>query len=281
MTRAGHLAAELRRLLDRPEWAVTRSSLLERSREAEPTGDWNGLLRALETLPRLRLRPALLRYQLDRLKVLDVGCAYGCNLPFFGPGSFGVEIEAEQVAAGLALGLSVANCDVLGDSFFELTDFEGYDAIWSYAVIEHVAEPHTFLMRLRSRLKDRGLLLLGAPTIPANSYLARLGQAVMRRAFGAPLSFSYQAADHVNAFTARTLAFTVERAGFDVEYAGPMLCARHLPDRLVAPLARLFLDDECLIVARRRPNFDYPEKATRRRTDHGWEYRGSSRRLNT
>jgi SAM-dependent methyltransferase len=273
--RSGRIAAELRKVLDRPEWEETRARLLDRSRAAEPAGDWNGLLRALETLPRLRLRPALRRYHLDRLKVLDVGCAYGCNVPFFGPNSFGVEIEPSKVAAGLALGLSIANCDVLSESFFEVTDFEGYDAIWSYAVIEHVAEPHTFLMRLRSRLKDSGLLLLGAPTIPANPRLAIVGQALMRHAFGARLDFSYQAADHVNAFTTRTLAFMVERAGFDIDYAGPMLCAGELPDRLVAPLARLFLDDECLIVARRRPNFEYPVKATRRRTDRGWEYRGS------
>lgn len=253
----------------------TRARLVEKSRAVAPAGDWDGLLRALPALPRLRLRPALQRYRLDRLRVLDVGCAYGGNVPFFGPSSFGVEIEARQVAAGRALGLPIAACNVFDDSFFELTDFEGYDAIWSYAVIEHVAEPHTFLMRLRSRLKDSGLILLGAPTIPAHPRLASIGQALMRRAFGTRLDFSYQAADHVNAFTQATLAFTVERAGFDIDYAGPMLCAGELPDRLAAPLARLFLDDECLIVARKRPNFQYPEKATRRRTDRGWEYRDS------
>ena len=69
----------------------------------------------------------------------------------------------------------------------------------------------------------------------------------------------YRASEHINAFTPRTLAFTLERAGFVVEDA-VFVAARGRPLLgLAEPIFRE-IGISVLAVARRDPAFTYPAK---------------------
>jgi SAM-dependent methyltransferase len=202
--------------------------------------------------PRYLFRAVDRKHRLTGGRLLDVGCSYGMNLLHCRAGSYGIEIDAREAAFAKALGLPVYRRDAMHDDLAELPRVE---AIWCAAVLEHVDSPHHFLRRLYGLLQPGGLLAVFVPTIPIFPFLGRLPR------IGDYFS-GHVAMDHVNAFTPRTLAFTCERAGFrtlEVSpfYPGPLRMMNHLPG-----LERLI--DGCVYVGRAIPDWEYPQKSSRR-----------------
>lgn len=185
----------------------------------------------------------------DRLAVLDIGCGYGQHLVQFGPGSAGIDAVERNVAFCRALGFEAALANVEDG----LPDFgRRFQAVFCSNLLEHLVAPHLFLLRLHALLQPDGRLFIHVPTMPPFPLVDRL----IKRAIG---HNGYRASEHINAFTPRTLAFTIERAGYvvdDVVFVGAR--GRRLLG-LAEPLFRE-LGISAMAVARRDPAFRYPEK---------------------
>jgi SAM-dependent methyltransferase len=202
--------------------------------------------------PRYLFRAVDRKYGLTRVPLADVGCSYGMNLLHCAPGSYGVEIDDKEAAFAKGLGLPVVHRDAMRN---DLTDLPRVEALWCAAVLEHVDAPHVFLRKLYRLLVPGGLVAVFVPTIPLVRVLSKLPRV------GGYFN-GHVAMDHVNAFTPSTLAFTCERAGFrtlEVSpfYPGPLRLLNHVP-----PFSRLI--DGCVYVGRAIPDWEYPEKSSRR-----------------
>jgi SAM-dependent methyltransferase len=181
--------------------------------------------------------------------VLDIGCGYGQHLVQFGPGSAGIDAVARNVEFCRALGFETVQANVEDG----LPAFgRRFRAIFSSNLLEHLVAPHLFLLRLHALLEPGGRLFVHVPTMPPFPLVDRL----IKRAIG---HNGYLASEHINAFTPRTLAFTIERAGYvveDVVFVGAR--GRRLLG-LGEPIFRE-LGISALAVARPDPSFRYPEK---------------------
>jgi SAM-dependent methyltransferase len=186
------------------------------------------------------LRYAVRKYRLDERSVVDVGSADGHALLHFGPGSYGVELNPELAAWSRSIGLEV-HC---GD--METIEVPRVSAAWCRDVLEHADSPHLLLRSLARVIDDDGLVFLALPLTNPGRFLGRF----LQRFRG------YAAADHVNFFTATTLKWTVERAGFEVvEMTMGFGC---IADRFLLGVA-----PACLVVARKMPYWEYHPKSTR------------------
>ncbi len=232
------------------------------------------------TAPQRILRPHLVNYELDRLKVLDIGSSYGQALSFFGPGSVGFDFEVPGVDfCRDALGLEAHVCDLYSDALFEFAPRRSFDAIWFSHVLEHLNSPHVALMRLRQCLKDGGLLFVTVPVIPSAPIVA-LWKSLMwlsPRVPGMPRLNSvmnYLSSDHINAFTPATIRFFIDRAGFRVERLSTTLPSDPARHRSIGPWFVPFFD-VTTVIARVDHTWQYHPKACREVDDVvGWRYRG-------
>lgn len=202
--------------------------------------------------PRYLFRAVDRKYGLTRVPIADVGCSYGMNLLHCPAGSYGIEIDEREAAFARGLGLPVVRRDAM---HADLSDLPRVEALWCAAVLEHVDAPHVFLRRLHRLLVPGGLLSVFVPTIPLFRFLSKLPRV------GGYFN-GHVAMDHVNAFTPLTLAFTCERAGFRTLeispfYPGPLAIMNHLP------LASRLIDG-CVYVGRAIPDWEYPQKSSRR-----------------
>ncbi|MFH1048245.1 MAG: class I SAM-dependent methyltransferase [Patescibacteria group bacterium] len=196
----------------------------------------------------LKLQLPLKKYRLDKKKVLDVGSAWGEFLIHFGAGSKGVEVNDKEVKFSRSLGLNVEQYNI-EDEWREAEN--SFDAIWFSNVLEHVIAPHAVLRNFHKTLKSNGLLFIRVPTIPSNRLFAALNRLLLG-------FLGYKAMQHVNAFTRRTLEFTIERAGFKI-----------LESNIFVPpigwlnfLLNLFLKDALsfVTIVARKAEFSYSEK---------------------
>lgn len=154
----------------------------------------------------MKLLLPLAKYQLNSKKVLDIGSAWGEFLIHFGNGSKGIEVLPESVKFARALGLGIDEYN-FEDEWRE--ESESYEAIWCSNVLEHVVAPHLLLRRFHDTLKPNGLIFIRVPVIPSNWLYLKLNKL--------SLGFlGYEAVQHINAFTRRTVEFTIERAGFEI-----------------------------------------------------------------
>jgi SAM-dependent methyltransferase len=149
-----------------------------------------------------RLAFALDRWpELARDAALDVGCSYGHCLAHFGPGSVGIDSNAQHVAFGRALGLDARVVEAHGDLGLVPRSF---DALWVCDVVEHLVGPHEVLRGLRPLLRPDGKLIVYLTLAPAS----RLVRRAMRRFDG-----GFEAHAHHYQFTYDTAVYLVERAG--------------------------------------------------------------------
>jgi SAM-dependent methyltransferase len=194
--------------------------------------------------PPRRLQFCLRNFQLDSRRILDVGCGPGRYLRHFGPGSVGLTLDPRRAQAN---GLDARQWEAREGIPPELAG--EFDDVWCSALLEHVLRPHEFLIELRRPLRAGGRLFITVPnTVP-------LAKGPWR---------GFLAADHVNFFTARTLFWTMARAGYDLVFLGsPSLPAAPLwvASRL-APLGPLLLAVGVPI-----PDFQYPKKSHKRLVD--------------
>jgi SAM-dependent methyltransferase len=201
--------------------------------------------------PRYLFRAVDRKFGLRQKILCDAGCAYGMNLVFCKPGSYGIEVQEAPAEFALSLGLRVYRRDVLGD---ELSDLPRAEAVWASAILEHVDSPHILLRKLHGLLVEGGLLTVYAPTIPILPVLRHLPW--YGRFFRGHL-----AADHVNFFTPVTLRLTCERAGFETIEVSPFYPSALGIFNRVPGLRSLV--DGCVYVGHKVPDWEYPQKATR------------------
>ena len=226
------------------EWVVQRGCY-SKAQNLEIYETW------FRPAPRYLFRAVDRKYGIRAQPFADVGCYYGANLVNAPAGSYGIETDSKAAHFAQCLGLPVHNLTVTKD---DLSHLPKVKSLWCSAVIEHVDSPHNFLRELNSLLVDGGIMVMYAPTIPLIPALRKLP--------GVGKYFSaYVAADHVSAFTPRTLAFTCERAGFEVLEMSPFLPGALALLNRVPPFPSLISGSMC--ICRKVPGWTYPQKSSR------------------
>jgi hypothetical protein len=186
-------------------------------------------------MPR-RLKFALKIQGLPVGKWLDVGAGIGHYLQFMPPGSIGLDIKEDK------------SKNILYWNFLESFPEEvlgSVEVVWCSNLIEHVLDPHKFLINLRNVFgtEKESILLISCP----NSIFFKKG----------PWKGTL-ASDHVNFFTLNTLRLTLQFAGYEIRFAGTPSFPK-LPvwiSRVLGPFGPTLL-----IAAQPISNFQYGEKA--------------------
>lgn len=196
----------------------------------------------------MKLSLPLAKYQLNNKKVLDIGSAWGEFLIHFGSNSKGIEVLPESVNFSRAIGLNVDEYNFEDDWREEL---ESYDAIWCSNVLEHVVAPHLLLRRFHDVLKLNGLVFIRVPTISSNWFYLKLNKLLLG-------FLGYEAVQHINAFTRKTIEFTIERAGFKIIESNIFLPENRMLNKILNP----FLKDAMsfITVVGRKVPFEYHQK---------------------
>jgi len=176
----------------------------------------------------LKLALPLEKYHLDKKKVLDVGSAWGEFLIHFGPGSKGIEVLPESVKFSRAIGLNVDEYN-FEDEWRE--DSKSFDAIWCSNVLEHVVAPHQLLRRFHNTLREKGLIFIRVPTVPSNWFYLKLNKIFLG-------FLGYEALQHLNAFTRKTIEFAIERAGFKIIESNIFLPKNKFLNKLFNPILK-------------------------------------------
>lgn len=196
----------------------------------------------------VKLALSLKKYHLNNKKVLDVGSSWGEFLIHFGPGSKGIEVLPEAVKFSSAIGLDVSNYN-FEDEWRE--ERESFDAVWCSNVLEHVVAPHMLLRRFHEALKPDGLVFIRVPTVPSNWFYLKSNLLLLG-------FLGYEAAQHINAFTRKTIEFTIERAGFKIVESNIFFPQNQILNKIL----NLFLKDAIsfiTVVAQKKP-FEYHQK---------------------
>lgn len=189
------------------------------------------------------------RYQLDQKRVVEVGCAYGYSMIWFGEGSVGLDVRQVFVDFGASIGLDIR----LANAEDPMPAFEQpFEALVCGNLVEHVIAPHLLLMRFRTLIEDDGLLCIKVPVTPPRwvwKLYQRLG-----------VDHGFDNAQHINFFSPRTIQWTVERAGYQViGLHNPMLESKPWLAWMY-PLLGNYLPS-VVVVARKIENFQYhPER---------------------
>lgn len=196
----------------------------------------------------LKLALPFQKYNLGQKKVLDIGSAWGEFLIHFGPGSKGLEVLPESVKFSKAIGLNVAEYN-FEDEWRE--EGESFDAVWCSNVLEHVVAPHLLLRRFHDTLKPNGLVFIRVPTVPSNWLYIKLNRLLLG-------FLGYEAVQHINAFTRRTIEFTIERAGFKIIESNMFLPENRTLNKIFNPILKDAMSF-ITIVGRKVP-FEYNQK---------------------
>jgi len=196
----------------------------------------------------MKLALPLVKYRLDNKKVLDIGSAWGEFLIHLGPGSKGIEVLPESVNFSRSIGLDVSEYN-FEDEWRETP--ESFDAVWCSNVMEHVVAPHLLLRRFHEALKSEGLIFIRVPTVPSNWLYIKLNRILLG-------FLGYEALQHINAFTRRTIEFTIERAGFEIVESNIFLPPVGRLNTLINPLLKDALS--FITVVAHKKEFLYPEK---------------------
>lgn len=173
------------------------------------------------------------RAGLDRLeaslgfagRLLDVGCATGSFLLLARQRGWECQgVEISPFAAAVAR--ERCGCEVFCGQLSEMPiDEDGFDAVTMWDLLEHLPNPVETLTRASQLLKPSGMLLVNTPN--EASLLRRLARLLYRGTAGrvtGPVNRLYHDY-HLLYFSADSLRFALERAGFDVA----CLETKHIP----------------------------------------------------
>ncbi len=146
-------------------------------------------------------------------RVLDVGCSSGyLARPLVAAGCTVVGLERDPVAAEAARDV----CDdvLVGDVETMELPFEpgSFDVVLCGDLIEHLREPEAFLARVHPLLRSGGRLVLTTPNVA--NWSMRLGLLAGRWRYTERGILDHT---HTHLFTRKTLAETLERAGYTIE----------------------------------------------------------------
>jgi len=145
------------------------------------------------------------KYRLYEKRVLDVGCGQGYWLSKFGKGSIGLDVNENNIRKAAEKGLNVIQADV--EHGLDKIPNKYFDAIFCSDILEHLTAPFNTLTNLRQKLKNKGLLIVRAVTIPHNR--------VIRKFFNR-FSPGYGSITHHYIFTKETVEFLIERSGYRI-----------------------------------------------------------------
>ena len=146
-------------------------------------------------------------------KLLDAGCGLGyflakmCSYPSWD--AYGCEIS--RPAADFArnkLGIKNIHRGRIEDAGFAPGTF---DIITLWDVVEHIPDPRSLLLRLRSLLKDSGFIFMHTPNVKIQLPKARLKKALRGEGPGVHL---LEAKDHINIYSAGTMKKLLVKIGF-------------------------------------------------------------------
>jgi SAM-dependent methyltransferase len=194
------------------------------------------------TITSRTFRRILDRYNLSHKRVLDIGCGTGQYLVHFGIGSVGITTRPDEVEFGRKndLDIRLGNAERLDSIGFE----HGFDVFWANNLFEHLVSPHAFLVHLRQIASPGATLILGVPVVPKIASLLHLQK------FRGALADS-----HIGFYTKKTLALTVERAGWEVAELRSFFLENSTLDRLLDGVSPHFY-----VVARSNSDFRYSLK---------------------
>jgi SAM-dependent methyltransferase len=214
--------------------------------------------------PRYLFRAVDAKYGISTMVVCDAGCAFGTNLAYCPPQSYGIELEDYKANFARSIGLTVHSRDLMTD---DVTDLPRVGAVWCSAVIEHVYSPHILLRKLHMLLNPGGLLALYAPMLPLLPGLQKVPHVQK-------YCTAWRVDDHINAFVPSTLRFFCERGGFETIELSPFY-PRPLSALGYLPVTRR-LTGICIYIGRSIAGWEYPRRATRRAVpvSNGFVFRG-------
>lgn len=169
---------------------------------------------------------------------IDMGAGIGHYLRFMSSASYGLDLN------------EVKDRRIYSWNFNDAPrkqDLSKADVLWCSNFLEHVLQPHEFLIKIKKILKPDGLLIIAVP----NTTLFNKG----------PFSGTLQG-DHVNFYNNSTLKLTVEFAGYEILFSGTSSFPKF--GRLLAKIGPTLM-----IVARPKTKFQYPPGAHKILTKDG------------
>ena len=211
--------------------------------------------------------------------LLDVGCGMGGFLDVAAEAGFRVfGIEPSRIAGGVA---AEKHPVLRGDFQHVSLREETFDVVTLWSVLEHVADPGPLLDRVRSVLRNGGLLALRIPV--ADGLIPRLAFALHRATLGAvdfPLRIIFQLDWHYKHY----FLFNLRNARIMLECAGCRVLDRRLEDSCdrasldlrfahldMNPAARFILKTGLDVLLRAASLFEMRDEAVivARKADHG------------
>jgi len=143
------------------------------------------------------------KYTNSDIKILDIGCSIGLFLKTASSNGFipfGYDINKINLKKAEKLfGITSVNDNYLEDEIYD----SFFDVITIWDVLEHMADPITFLSKLSFKLKSGGLLIVQCPNMDSYEFL-RFGQHWNWLIPG----------DHLLFYTIKTLNHVLVKTGF-------------------------------------------------------------------
>ena len=162
----------------------------------------------VRALKRMQFSELVTQYSLSGKKVIEIGCGKGEFLALWnglGVVAHGIENAPDSVAACRAQGLAVTQGYI--DAPDHILSGGPYDAFALLMFLEHMPDPNGTLAGIRNNLVDGAIGLIEVPNFD---------MIVRKRVFAEFI------ADHLLYFTRETLAFTLQKNGFEVIECGEL-----------------------------------------------------------
>ena len=107
------------------------------------------------------------------------------------------------------------------------------------------------MRRFHDVLKTDGLIFIRVPTIPSSWFYLKLNRLFLG-------FLGYEAVQHINAFTRRTIEFTIERAGFRIIESNIFVPENKIINSTLNPLLKDVIS--FITVVGRKIPFEYHQK---------------------
>ncbi|KKR32970.1 MAG: Two-component response regulator [Candidatus Collierbacteria bacterium GW2011_GWC2_44_18] len=152
--------------------------------------------------------------------ILDVGCNDGSeNKYLLGQGKkiFGIDISVQAVKRAVAGGIIAKVCDISTEKIpFPKNKF---DCVIAGEIIEHIIDTDDFLLKLRSVLKPKGILVVTTPNLASlgRRLLLLLGKNPFIETSLKQKIWGSTPVGHLRYFTAESLKSLIEANGFLVQ----------------------------------------------------------------
>lgn len=150
----------------------------------------------------------------NKVEVLDIGCLYGQFLnKVIGQGWEGIGIEPSKNEAEFAR--NTYNAEVVETTIEDFVPDKQWDVITLWDVFEHLADPLSVIDKVKSMLKDDGILIIRVPN--ANGLIHRLAFLIYAVSFGIinfPLVKLFE--NHLYIYSENAVIEILEAKGFKV-----------------------------------------------------------------